>query len=178
MPTVWAVMFISVLRCLSCFLFYWKLQNYFVFALVLSTHTVQVSRFRYSYDNFRNKDIKRDLRITRFWYLPTIPTPAQYPHPLPSQLLRFPAHPTVFPFEYQLAKKRETVRQLGLVTQDHSALINRHIITNTISSNLIGTFNNLFFFNLTAKSYIGECPITKHCYWTIVIGQLNTLITR
>ena len=48
------------------------------------------------------------------------------------------------------------------------------IIKNTISSNLIGSFNTLFF--LTLKS-VGKCPITKCCYWTPVIRQLNKPIT-
>ena len=47
----------------------------------------------------------------------------------------------------------------------------------TISSNLIGSFNNLFFLNLTAKSFIRECPIIKCCYYTTVIGQFNKPIT-
>ena len=47
------------------------------------------------------------------------------------------------------------------------------IIKITISSNLIGSFNTLFFLNLIS----GECPITKCCYWTPVIGQLNKPIT-
>ena len=33
------------------------------------------------------------------------------------------------------------------------------------------------FSNQTAKSLIGECPITKCCYWIPVIGQLNKPIT-
>ena len=43
------------------------------------------------------------------------------------------------------------------------------IIKITISSNLIGSFNTIFFLNLTS----GECPITKRCYCTPVIGQLS-----
>ena len=48
------------------------------------------------------------------------------------------------------------------------------IIKITISSNLNGSFNTLFF--LTLKS-VGKCPITKCCYWTPVIRQLNKPIT-
>ena len=51
------------------------------------------------------------------------------------------------------------------------------IIKITISSHLIGSFNTLFFHNLTEKSFIGECSITKCCFWTPVIGQLNKPIT-
>ena len=47
------------------------------------------------------------------------------------------------------------------------------IIKITISSNLIGSFNTLFFLNLISE----ERPITKCCYWTPVIGQLNKPIT-
>ena len=47
------------------------------------------------------------------------------------------------------------------------------IIKITIFSNLIGSFNTQFFLNLIS----GECPITKCCYWTNVIGQLNKPIT-
>ena len=48
------------------------------------------------------------------------------------------------------------------------------IIKMTTSPNSICSFNTLLFLNLTAKkSFIGECPITKCCYWTPVIGQLN-----
>ena len=45
-----------------------------------------------------------------------------------------------------------------------------------ISSNLIGSFNILFSF-MTADSFIRECPVTRCCYWTLVIGQLNKPIT-
>ena len=41
------------------------------------------------------------------------------------------------------------------------------IIKITISSNLIGSLNTLFFFNLTARSFIGQCPLTN-----AVIGHL------
>ena len=51
------------------------------------------------------------------------------------------------------------------------------IIKITISSNLIDSFNSQFIFNLTAKSFIGECPIAKCCYRTPVVGQFNKPIT-
>ena len=51
--------------------------------------------------------------------------------------------------------------------------ISEFIIKIKISSNLISSFNALFFLNLISE----ECPITKCCYWTPVIGQLDKPIT-
>ena len=58
-----------------------------------------------------------------------------------------------------------------------SSVLNAIIVTITISSNVIGSFNSLFFLNMRAKSFNGECPMTKCCYLTLVIGQLNKPIT-
>ena len=73
--------------------------------------------------------------------------------------------------ESQKHKQAKHILQWPRVALQNTTIIQFH------QNNLIGSFNNLFFLNLTTKSFIWECPTTKCCYWTLVIRQLNKPIT-
>ena len=51
------------------------------------------------------------------------------------------------------------------------------VIILTSSSNLIGSFKTLYFLNLTAKSFIGQCPMTKCCYRTLVKPGFHIVVS-